>query len=272
MPKASIILPVYNGEKHLPRAVESVLRQRFRDWELIIVDDGSKDRSGEIAEDFARKDPRIKVLHQQNSGIQKALNAGLARARGGYIARIDDDDEWLETGKLQVQIDFLDTHKNHVLVGTGAIVKDESGRELFRYLPPAEDSAIRNRMLMRNCFIHSSVLFRSAPIRELGGYPESRETLHVEDYDLWLRLGTGGKMANLPIYSTGFTLRPGNLSSMNKTEQFRKDMELIRKYRTYYPGYFRAIFVGRLRLAAYRIYCFMPERMRSILLRRYKQF
>ncbi len=272
IPRISVILPVYNGEKYLARAIESVLRQRFRDLELLIMNDGSGDRSQEIAQHFLEKDRRIRVFAQDNSGIQRALNLGLTHARGEFAARIDDDDVWISADKLQEQVEFLDEHPKHVLVGTGAVVRDESGRELFRYLPPTEDGSIRKRMLARNCFIHSSVMFRLRPVLETGGYDDGEPARHVEDYDLWLRLGTKGKLANLPLYATGFTLRPGNLSSRNKLEQFRKDLDLVRRYRKYYPGYAEAMVQGRMRLWIYRIFRVLPASVRNILLKRYKQF
>ncbi len=272
IPKVSIILPVYNGERFLARAIRSVQAQSFQDWELVVVDDGSKDGSAAVARTAAEKDKRLKYVFQENSGIQKALNHGLSLARGEYVARVDDDDEWLDQEKLQAQVDFLNAHPEHVLIGTGAIVKDEAGRELYRYLPPIEDVAIRQRLLQRNCFIHSSVLFRAEPVRRLGGYPETKETLHVEDYDLWLRLGRNGKLANLPRYATGFTLRPGNISSRNKSEQFQKDLRLTSAYRRDYPGYLPAMARGYLRLWGYRLFRLLPGALRNKILKTYKEF
>lgn len=95
MVKVSIIMPVYNSEKYLSHAVESVLTQDFDDFELILVDDGSPDNSGQICDDFAKKDKRVKVIHKQNGGICSARNAGLDLAQGEYIGFCDNDDEYL---------------------------------------------------------------------------------------------------------------------------------------------------------------------------------
>ena len=95
MVKVSIIMPVYNSEKYLEHAVNSILSQDFDDFELILVDDGSPDNSGQICDDFAKKDKRVKVIHKQNGGICSARNAGLDLAQGEYIGFCDNDDEYL---------------------------------------------------------------------------------------------------------------------------------------------------------------------------------
>ncbi len=95
IPKITVIMPVYNSEEFLYLAVESVLRQTMEDWELLLINDGSKDNSGEICEQYAKKDARIKVFHQQNKGITKTRNRGILEARGEYLTFIDNDDEYL---------------------------------------------------------------------------------------------------------------------------------------------------------------------------------
>jgi len=259
MPKVSIVLPTYNGSRFLKRAIQSVLKQTFLDFELVIVDDGSSDKTPEIAKRYSVLDPRVKtVRNEQNLGIQKSLNRGLQEARGAYIARIDDDDEWADASKLARQVKYLDAHSDCVLVGTGTIVVDESSRELFRFLNPETDTKIRRRLLGKNCFTHSSVMFRKNAAMRFGGYDESERTRHVEDYDLWLKLGTVGKLANLPLYAIKFTLRPGNISSKNKITQFKKDISLAWRYRSRYPGFFRALMRGYARLLFYGVFNALP--------------
>jgi len=271
MPKISIILPVHNGARFLPRAAESVLRQTFEDWELFIIDDGSTDETAEVAKRFAESDRRIRCARNpKNIGIQKTLNRGLSLSRGEYIARIDDDDIWLEADKLKLQTKFLDERPDYVLLGTAVCILDESGAELFRYRLPESDAAIRARMLQRNCFTHSSVMFRREAAVRAGGYGESENVRHVEDYDLWLRIGRLGKLANLPAFATGFTLRPGNISSLNKLGQLMKDLRLTRAYRRDYPGYPFAIIYGYLRLFGYRLFRILPDFLKSKILRTYK--
>ena len=95
MPKISVIMPVYNSKQFLRMAVDSVLNQTFKDFELILVDDGSKDGSGAVCDEYAQIDARVKVIHQENGGICSARNTGMKAAVGEYLAFIDNDDEYL---------------------------------------------------------------------------------------------------------------------------------------------------------------------------------
>jgi glycosyltransferase involved in cell wall biosynthesis len=249
----SIILPTYNGADRIASAIQSVLEQKYQQWELLVIDDGSFDENKTAAalSPFL-SDPRIIYLkNTQNLGIQKTLNKGLAQAKGQYIARLDDDDLWVDQDKLQKQVVFLNTHPDHVLIGTGVILVDETGKELLRYLLPENDTAIRNTLLGKNCFIHSSVLFKKSAAIEVGSYDESRAILHLEDYDLWLKLGTVGKLANLPLYATMFTLRKESLSSKNRIDQMKKSFYIIKKYKKQYPGYLRSLIRAASRLIVY---------------------
>lgn len=248
----SIILPTYNGSKYIKRAIESVIAQSFSDWELLVIDDGSIDNTKDIVSEYINKDKRIIYLkNEQNSGIQKTLNKGIKEAKGDYIARIDDDDEWIDANKLKKQVEFLDGNLDYVLVGTGVIVIDEGGEELFRYLLPEDDKEIRSKILSKNCFVHSSVMFRKDIAISLQGYDESKEARHVEDYDLWLKLGTIGKLANLSTYAVKFTLRKGSISSTNKQEQFKKNLLLTKKYKNKYPNYLGALVRSYARIVIY---------------------
>ena len=95
VPKVSVIVPVYNSEKYLPETIDSILNQKFADFELILIDDGSKDSSGVICDSYAAKDSRVRVIHKENGGICSARNAGLKIARGEYLAFCDNDDKYL---------------------------------------------------------------------------------------------------------------------------------------------------------------------------------
>lgn len=258
-PIVSIILPTYNGEKFIDRSIQSVLDQSFTDWELIVIDDGSMDDTVRKVWDFSSKDGRIRCLRNENNiGIQKSLNNGLREARGKYVARIDDDDVWIDEDKLKKQVEFFKKNIGYVLVGTGVVVMDEAEKEMLRYVLPEKDSDIRLKMLRKNCFAHSSVMFLREAALSLGGYDESKEGLHVEDYDLWLRMGKIGKFTNLPFYGLGFTLRAGAISSSNKIDQFKKDIDLAKKYKKYYPGILLGLIVGYARIFFYYLFKMIP--------------
>lgn len=248
----TIILPTYNGGKYIKRAIESILHQTFFNWELLIIDDGSKDNTEEVVKKYLDKDSRIVYLKNEvNLGIQKTLNKGLQSSNGEFIARIDDDDEWPDENKLKKQVEFLENNRDYVLVGTGVIVVGEDGQELFRYLMPETDKEIRNKILSKNCFVHSSVVFKKNTALNFKGYNESKDTRHIEDYDLWLKLGNVGKLANLATFAVKFTLRDGSISSINKKEQFKKNTILIKKFKNDYPNYFLALIRSYLRKFIY---------------------
>lgn len=273
MPIISIILPTHNGAKFIRRAIESVRAQSLKDWELIIVNDGSTDTTGTLITEIGSIDSRIRIiLFTENKGIQKALNEGLIQAKAEYIARIDDDDVWSDQKKLEKQLAYMTSHPDCVLVGTGLIVQDEQGNELYRFLNPAEDEQIRSLILYRNCFSHSTVLFKKSAAMKFSGYDESEATKHTEDYDLWLKLGTIGTFANLPEYAVRFTSRLGAISNTNKLSQFRKQLALTKSYQGKYPNYLANRLKSQLRYDLYWLFGkLIPARAQDWFIRFYKR-
>src|ERR1051326_2264165 len=131
-PFVSVLVPVYNAARYLDVAISSVLRQTFSDFELIAVDDGSKDDSKKILEHFSANDARIRVISRPNTGIVGALNDGLAVARGEFIARMDADDVALP-GRFQAQLDYLRGHPDCIAVGTAVQIIDARGAVVDRF-------------------------------------------------------------------------------------------------------------------------------------------
>lgn len=260
MPLISIILPVYNGANRIPRAIHSVVSQSYTDWELIVIDDGSTDNAKEIVDNFAaNNDLRIRYIkNEANFGIQKTLNRGLKEAQGQYISRIDDDDIWIDKDKLKKQLDFLNQNAEYVLVGTGAILTDENKNELSRFMMPERDADIRNKILSKNCFIHSSVMFKKSTVLELNGYDESTNTQHIEDYDLWLKMGTKGRFSNLTIYAVSLTQREDTISAKNRINQALRMMDEIKKFKNFYPKFFKGYLFGVTRLMFFCIHKIIP--------------
>ncbi len=257
----TIIMPTYNGSKWLKNAILSIQNQTYKHWELIVVDDGSSDNTAQIVLDLMQNEPRIKYLkNEQNLGIQKTLNRGLKEAKGEYVARLDDDDSWPDPLKLQKQVTFLNENSSYVLVGTGVVMVNEEGKELFRYLLPEEDNVIRSKILSKNCFAHSSVLFRKDIVMNFGGYSEEEDVKHFEDYDLWMKLGTVGKLHNLPIYGLAYRMREGSLSATNRLLVFKKLLNHINKYKKSYPKYLIALIRAYLRYVLYSIYIRIPKK------------
>lgn len=257
-PRVSVILPSHNGERFIERAIKSVLWQQYKDFELIIVNDGSTDSTKKIIEEFAKEDKRIFVINNlRNIGFAKSLNRGMEIARGALIARIDDDDEWICPDKLGRQVAFLDAYKEYVLLGTGIVAIDETGRELGRYLYPADDKEIRSQSLAKCCFAHSSVLFRKEIAIQCGGYDDSSDVRPLEDYDLWLRLGIRGKFANIEDYCVRYLIREGSMSS-NKLIQAQRGLTLTNKFRANYPNFVPTIINRYFSLVKYYLLNLLP--------------
>jgi glycosyltransferase involved in cell wall biosynthesis len=249
-PTVSVIMPTYNREEYVENSVESVLRQTYTDFEMIIIDDGSEDNTERVIKDI--DDPRIIYeKNEKNLGIQKTLNKGIDIARGEYIARIDDQDTWIDKKKLDKQVNFLENNTDHVLVGTGAVVKSDRNNEIFRYLKPHKDQEIRSKILQKNAFVHVSVVFSKRAAKSVGKYGEASEVEHVEDYDLWLKLGTIGKLHNIPDYCVVYVENEKGISKKNKLEQIRKNHYLIKKFKDDYPNYWKALIRYYIRLIVY---------------------
>ncbi len=259
LPKISIILPTYNGTQYITNAIESVLLQTFADWELLIIDDGSTDDTASIAKVYAAKDQRIIfVQNQYNLGIQKTLNNGLAMARGEYVARLDDDDRWIDSSKLDTQVTFLDNHSDYVLVGTNAILVDEKGARLATYSMPETDSAIRGRLLSKNCFLHPTIMMRIEALKKSGGYDENENVRHIEDYALWLALGMVGKFANIPLVSTSLTAHSSSITFKNRLIQAKRVKRLACQYHKKYPRFLVAMIILQIRIVGFSILSVFP--------------
>jgi glycosyltransferase involved in cell wall biosynthesis len=185
-------MTVYNEERYVTSAVNSILAQDGVDLELIVVDDGSTD--GSLAVLTAVQDPRIRLVAQSHAGIVAALNTGVALARGEYIARMDADDIALP-GRLARQAAFLRAHSEVGLVGTACTRVDPAGRPLGDYRPPCDDYTLRRALVRDNPFVHGTVMFRREAIEQAGGY---RRDSRWEDYDLWIRIARWWRVANLP--------------------------------------------------------------------------
>ena len=168
-PRISIVMSVYNGEKYLREAVNSILNQTFKDFEFIIINDGSTDGTREILESY--NDPRIILIHKGNMGLTQSLNKGIALAKGKYIARQDADDISLPE-RLEKQIEFLERNEKVALLGTAIEIIDEIGNYLQTIKPPTDDSSIRKGIKQNNYFCHGSVIFKRQGFFELGGYRE----------------------------------------------------------------------------------------------------
>lgn len=193
--EVSVLMPIYNGEKFLAEAIESILNQTFTDFEFIIVNDGSTDRTLAILQSYS--DSRIKVIDQKNGGVSNALNTGLKHASGKYIARMDGDDIAHPT-RLEKQYDFFIKNPTYKIIGSDANYITEEKEFFYRYQSPAyTDEEIRKIVADYCVFLHPSVMFVKEDILKLGGYHE--DAWGFEDHFLWAKfIKEGeGKVFNL---------------------------------------------------------------------------
>jgi cellulose synthase/poly-beta-1,6-N-acetylglucosamine synthase-like glycosyltransferase len=209
-------MSVYNGERYLREAVESILNQTFADLEFIIIDDGSTDRSHSILKSYS--DPRLIVVRREHLGRPQALNCGLALARGEYVAILDADDVSLPL-RLEEQTEFLDRHPDVAIVGTYYWVLDRSRRVRTAHRPPCDDLHIRWTLLLGSAFAHSTAMYRRSVIQNLGGYNERFEL--ALDYELWSRLVREFRGANIPQFLVKWMDNPTGLSSRGASTQQR---------------------------------------------------
>lgn len=258
VPKISIILATYNRAHLIGAAIQSVRDQTFTDWELIVADDASSDNTAAVVKKRQVKDPRIQYWHSPiNVGIARNSNAGLRLAHGEYIAIIDDDDRWCDSRKLEKQTEFLNNHPACVAVGGGVIVVNDRDEEITRYLKPESDEAIRDRMLFDNPLANSATMFRRSAAEQVGFYDQSLR--YAADRDFFLKIGLTGKLYNMPEYFVRYLLAGQNTSTVKIKEHLASSLAVMRRYRSNYPHYRRALIINRLQY----YYSFLPSGIRD---------
>lgn len=208
MTDISVLMSVYNGDRFLREAIESILRQKMTDFEFIIVDDGSTDGSTGIIRSYP--DPRVKLVQQENRGLSAALNVGLRLAQGRYIARMDADDISMPN-RLALQYQFLESHPGCVAVGSNVMLIDSQGNYLYTTDQPRGWDEIRC-LLPRTPFYHSSTMFRKDAALQCGGYFEPIRH-YFEDIVFFNRLVRIGELRNLQTPLVKYRLVPSSLTN-----------------------------------------------------------
>ena len=194
-PKVSVVTTVYNGEPYFDRAIPGILAQTFEDFEFILVDDGSSDRSLARLHDLAGRDSRVRVFAPGRLGAAVAYNFGVAQARGEYIARQDFDDRSYPE-RLRLQVALLDAHPDLGIVGGYYLLVDERRGERYVRMPPTEHGAIMAAMAKYIPIAHTVATFRRQAWVEAGGYPLVNNLIDLRFY---VRVGKlGWRFANVP--------------------------------------------------------------------------
>ncbi len=222
-PAISVLMPVYNGMKYLAEAVESIRAQTFRDFEFIIVDDGSTDRSLQMLQRFAKDDARIRILSRPNTGIVGALNDGLAVARGQYIARMDSDDIALPE-RFALQLRYMQAHPELVAIGSSVLMADPSGRALKDFTACTDSQKLRSNIVEIKDIglIHPTLMARRDVLERVGGYRQQYNL--VEDFDLFFRLLDEGELGNVP--EVLLIYRQHQASTNSKKHQIQRELML----------------------------------------------
>jgi len=202
-------MSVYNGEKYLRQAIDSILTQTFLDFEFLIINDGSTDKSLEIIESY--NDARIRLIDNgKNIGLIASLNKGIAAARGKYIARMDADDISLPS-RLEEQYNFLEANTDIALCGSWAEIIDERGDVCGQYTyPPLDNRAIKKLLFWHNPFIHPTVMIRRDVFCEISPYRASFK--YIEDYELWSRVLSKFAGANIDKFLIKYRRHSGSIT------------------------------------------------------------
>lgn len=197
-PKVSVIMSVFNGEAYVKSAVQSIQKQSYNNFELIITNDGSTDNTAAILSRI--DDPRVIIVNNpSNLGLTKSLNLALTHCRGVYVARMDADDI-SHPLRIEKQVAFLDAHPEYAMVGSSYYVVDNLGKTKSHVGVLTDSGAIKEGLKTQNWFGHGTVMMRKSALASVGGYDE--QFVYAQDYDLWLKLSEKYEIANLeePLY------------------------------------------------------------------------
>lgn len=223
IPDITVLLPVYNGKDFIAEAIESILNQTFTNFQLLVMDDGSTDGTGEILRQFAASDSRIRVHQRENRGLIATLNEGLNLCSTELVARMDADDYALPH-RLAVQYAYMTEHPE-VAVCSAGMVEYETGRILSW---EGHGEAVRARLLFGCCVYHPTVMVRRSALLAAGGYDS--EMVCGEDYDLWVRLASAGNsIAVLPQVLLRYRVHPHSSRSAYKWQMGKTTARIQRR-------------------------------------------
>lgn len=206
-PSVSVVLPVHNGGDYLQEAIDSILNQTFKDFELLIIDDGSDDGSRDLAEEYSRRDRRIRVISLDRVGLTEALNIGIDSSAAPLIARMDADDK-AHPNRLDRQVAYLTQNPDVAVVGSHARMIGPTGKVVGKSTlgPTSLEEYQAQRAEVRVNFLHPTVMFRKHVVQAAGGY--SAEYIAGEDYELWNRLADNHQMLTITDSLLDYRVHP----------------------------------------------------------------
>lgn len=220
MPKVTVLMSVYNGEKYLREAIESILNQTFRDFEFIIINDGSSDSSKDII--LSYKDSRIRTIdNKQNIGLTKSLNKGLKMAKSEYIARIDADDILIKDC-FKEKMEFMAKYPDVAALGNWMEIMDMKSGKSYILKYETDPTIIKWATIFKSQIAHSSAFFRKRIIDEVGYYNEKYK--YAQDFDLWFRISRRYKIMNLSKVLLKYRIHSQRLSDLADSHKKQKQL------------------------------------------------
>ena len=223
-PIITVLMPVYNGEIYLKKAIDSILTQTFQDFELIIINDGSRDGSQKIIKSY--NDQRIRLINQDNQGLVGALNNGIKLSLGKYIVRMDQDDISMKN-RLFEQINFMESNPNIGISGTYIILIDKFDNSIGRMVYPLAHEEIKAQLLFSSPLAHPSVIIRKSILQK-----NDLKYLNVksEDYDLWVRSAQVTQLANVGKFLLKYRVGVGISKNSHKDDYDTGAQQIIKKF------------------------------------------
>lgn len=242
-PAITVVMPAYNAERYIAPAIESILSQTFKNFELLIADDASTDKTLSIIKRYQRKDSRIKVaVNKTNLQIARSLNKLIELARSEFIARMDADDVSFPE-RLRLQYDLIREDPETAVVGADMIVVDKNMLPISKREYPSNDGGLKEVMFRYSPFAHPVVMFRKKAFQEFGGYDVN--LVPCEDIDLWFRIGSKYKLASIvkPLLYYRIVPYSNSMKSLKDLELlgFRVKLKAIREY-GYKPSLYDIIY------------------------------
>lgn len=219
-PLISVLISTYNNEKFLKNSIESIINQTYRNFELLIIDDGSNDNTKKILKKYRKLDKRVKIfINKKNIGLTNSLIKISKKVKGNFIVRLDSDDIALNN-RLQIQLSWLQKSKKRVLVGSSASVIDEYDQWKFdiNYKNKKHNEIVKE-LKFKNYFLHSTTMFRTDKFFQIGGYRKFFQ--YSQDYDLWCRLSKVGEIGVIVNKLNKVRVRPNSISIKKKILQDR---------------------------------------------------
>ncbi|HEV8430614.1 MAG TPA: glycosyltransferase [Pyrinomonadaceae bacterium] len=232
-PLVSVIMPAYNTETYIGDSIQSVRNQTYRNWELLVVDDGSTDKTAEIIRSFAAQDSRVKYVFQQNGRQAKARNTGIEKSSGTLLAFLDSDDLWLPE-KLERQLQVMDEMNVDVVYSDGHIIYEPGsipGATSFRIVPgTVAGREMLDKLLLHNHVPVQSVLVRLDCFRKAGPFDESPAFHGCEDYEMWLKLAaTGAKFHGMSEKLIKYRRHPTATTHKN-SKMFKPALRVVSRH------------------------------------------